>query len=91
MKTLMIKDLPLTEELGRKAMAEVRGGIGNQANATQQGNFQEMFAPVAVANGGNFAGSGPTNFQVTSNPTQDAWNYSDNSNNVGYGYPYYYL
>jgi len=27
MKTLMINDLPMTEELGRKAMAEVRGGM----------------------------------------------------------------
>ena len=27
MKTLMIKDLSVTEELGRKAMAEVRGGM----------------------------------------------------------------
>ncbi|NMG77452.1 hypothetical protein [Aromatoleum diolicum] len=27
MKTLMINDLPMTEELGREAMAEVRGGM----------------------------------------------------------------
>ncbi|BAL24499.1 hypothetical protein [Azoarcus sp. KH32C] len=27
MNTLMINDLPMTEELGRKAMAEVRGGM----------------------------------------------------------------
>lgn len=28
MKTLMIKDLPFTEELGSKALQNVRGGIG---------------------------------------------------------------
>jgi len=90
MTTLLIKDLPLTEELGRNAMAEVRGGVGNQANATQQGNFQEMYAPVAVANHAKFDGSGPVNFQVTSKPSQYAWNDSDSTNKFGYpGYHYY--
>ncbi|KON81117.2 hypothetical protein PA01_18580 [Azoarcus sp. PA01] len=51
---LIIKDLSLDKALDRKAMSSVRGGVGNQANATQQGNFQEMFAPVAVGNGANF-------------------------------------
>jgi hypothetical protein len=87
MKTLIIKDLSATEALSVKKLAAVRGGIGNQANATQQGNFQELFAPVAVANGASFAGSGPVNFQVTSNPTQDAWNDSYSKNKIGY--PYY--
>ena len=86
--TVIIKDLCVSKELDRKALCAVRGGVGNQANATQQLNSQEMFAPVAVANGANFAGSGPVNFQVTSNPTQNASNYSYSTNVQGY-YPYY--
>jgi len=86
--TLIIKDLSLDKALDRKAMSAVRGGVGNQANATQQGNFQEMFAPVAVANGADFSHSGPVNLQITSKPTQEAWNYSDSTNKIGY--PHYY-
>ena len=86
--TLIIKDLSASKELDRKSMSAVRGGNGNQANATQQGNSQELFAPVAVANGANFAGSGPVNFQVTSTPTQNASNFSYSTNVQGY-YPYY--
>ncbi|NMG16159.1 hypothetical protein [Aromatoleum bremense] len=87
---LIIKDLSLDKALDRKAMSSVRGGVGNQANATQQGNFQEMFAPVAVANGADFGGSGPVNFQVTSKPTQDAWNDADNTNKIRYSHYYPY-
>ncbi|NMG53994.1 hypothetical protein [Aromatoleum aromaticum] len=78
--TLTIKDLSLDKALDRKSMSAVRGGFFDQANATQQQNFQSMFAPVAVANGANFAGSGPVIIQVDSMPTQVASNDSDSKN-----------
>lgn len=78
--TVIIKDLALDKALDRKSMSAVRGGFFDQANATQQANFQSMFAPVSVANGANFAGSGPVIIQVDSNPTQNASNFSDSSN-----------
>jgi len=88
--TLIIKDLSLDKALDRQSMSAVRGGFLDQANATQQGNAQKMSAEVAVANFANFGGSGPVNFQVTSKPTQDAWNDSDSKNKFGYpGYHYY--
>ena len=80
--TLTIKDLALTEELDRKAMSAVRGGLANQANGTNQINTQAMFAPVKVGNGSYFGG--PVNIQVDSNPTQYASNYSTSSNSQGY-------
>jgi hypothetical protein len=83
--TLTIKDLALDKELGSAAMATVRGGFANQANGTQQGNMMELFAPVAVANGANFAGAGPVIIQVDSFPTQRASNYSSSSNSQGSG------
>jgi len=78
--TLIIKDLSLDKALDRQSMSTVRGGFLDQANATQQANFQSMFAPVAVANGANFAGSGPVIIQVDSMPTQTASNDSDSKN-----------
>jgi hypothetical protein len=83
--TLTIKDLALDKELGSEAMAAVRGGFANQANGTQQSNFMGMFAPVAVANGANFAGAGPVIIQVDSFPTQTASNSSSSSNSQGSG------
>jgi len=78
--TLIIKDLSLDKALDRRSMSAIRGGFFDQANATQQQNFQSMFAPVAVANGANFAGSGPVIIQVDSLPTQTASNDSDSKN-----------
>jgi hypothetical protein len=83
--TLTIKDLALDKELGCAAMATVRGGFANQANGTQQGNMMGLFAPVAVANGANFSGSGPVIIQVDSFPTQWASNSSSSSNSQGSG------
>ena len=90
--TLIIKDLSLDKALDRKAMSAVRGGFADQANATQQANGQQMSAAVEVANLANFAGSGPINFQVTSEPTQHASNDSYSKNRIGYShyYPAYY-
>lgn len=83
MTTLTIKDLSVTEQLDRKAMASVRGGLANQANGTNQGNFMNMFAPVSVANGAVFSGSAPVIIQVDSYPTQMASNGSASSNSLG--------
>ena len=80
--TLMIKDLDTAKELDRKAMSAVRGGNGNQANATQQSNLAKMIAPVAVGNNTDILG-GPVNFQVDSNPTQTLSNSSTSSNESG--------
>jgi hypothetical protein len=87
MKALTIKDLALDKELSGEAMSAVHGGIGNQANATQQGNTMALFAPVSVGNG--FFG-GPAIIQVDSNPTQSASNYSSSSNESfkGFGCAY---
>ena len=84
--TLTIKDLAITEELDRKAMSAVRGGLANQANGTNQANTQAMFAPVSVGNGSYFGGCAPVNIQVDSAPTQSAHNYSTSSNSQGYGW-----
>ena len=77
--TLMIKDLCTSKEIDGKAMSAVRGGQGDQANATGQSNFLAMLAPVSVANGANFSG-GPVIFQVDSNPVQNVSNESTSTN-----------
>ena len=77
--TLIIKDLSATKELDRAAMSAVRGGIGEQANATSQSNVLGMIAPVSVGNGSSFSG-GPVIFQVDSNPTQTATNDNTSTN-----------
>ena len=76
---LKINDLSITKELDGKAMSAVRGGQGDQANATGQSNFLAMLAPVSVANGATFSG-GPVIFQVDSNPVQTASNESTSTN-----------
>jgi hypothetical protein len=88
MKALTIKDLALDKELSGEAMSAVHGGIGNQANATQQSNFLGMKAPVSVGNGSIFGG--PAIIQVDSNPTQTASNDSTSSNDSfkGFGWAY---
>ena len=80
--TLLIKDLALDKALDGKTMAAVRGGLSNQANATQQSNTLAMFAPVAVGNGSFFGGT--SNLQVDSNPTQTASNSSTSNNFQGF-------
>ena len=77
--TLTIKDLSLDKELAAKEMSAVRGGIGDQANATGQSNILAMIAPVSVGNGSSFSG-GPVIFQVDSNPTQTATNDNTSTN-----------
>ncbi len=88
--TLIIKDLSTAKELDGKAMSAVRGGLGDQANATEQNNFLAMKAPVAVGNGSKIGG-GPINFQITSNPTQTGTNDSTSTNDKSldwyWGYP----
>ena len=79
--TLIIKDLSLDKELAAREMSAVRGGIGNQANATGQSNVLGMIAPVSVGN--DSCVSGPVTFQIDSNPTQTASNYNTSSNDSG--------
>jgi hypothetical protein len=76
--TLTIKDIALDKALDGKSMSAVRGGNGNQANATGQSNVGALFAPVYVANGSLIGG--PANFQVDSNPTQTLSNDSTSTN-----------
>jgi hypothetical protein len=76
--TLTIQDLSLDKELSGKTMSAVRGGNGNQANATGQSNIAGMIAGVAVGNGSTICG--PVNFQVDSNPTQTLSNTSTSDN-----------
>ncbi|APA88214.1 hypothetical protein BJG93_22795 [Paraburkholderia sprentiae WSM5005] len=45
MKTLMIKDLSVTEQLDSKAMRAVRGGFGSSYY-----NFSPVYAPTKVKN-----------------------------------------
>jgi hypothetical protein len=78
--TLTIKDLSSDKELDRKEMSAVRGGEGNQANGTNQGNFLGAIAPVSVANGAKFMGSGPVIIQVDSDVDQTGTNDSTSSN-----------
>jgi hypothetical protein len=80
---LTIKDLSLDKALDRKEMSAVRGGLGNQANATQQSNVMALFAPVHVGNGSEILG-GPVNFQVDSNPIQTATNSSTSTNDKSF-------
>lgn len=79
--TLMIHDLAFDRALDHPAMAAVRGGLGNQANATEQSNALKMIAPVSVGNGTSICG--PATFQVESNPTQTASNASTSTNDSG--------
>jgi len=85
MQILTIKDLSVIEDLDRKVLSAVRGGLANQANGTSQMNTQAMFAPVSVANGACFDG-GPVNIQVDSTPTQHASNTSTSTNAQGTGW-----
>jgi hypothetical protein len=85
--TLMIKDLALDKVLDRKAMSAVRGGNGNQANATGQSNVAAMLASVAVGNGSEISG-GPVNFQIDSHPTQTLSNSSTSTNDKSLSWLY---
>jgi hypothetical protein len=85
--TITIKDLSVSKELDHQAMSAVRGGLGNQSNATGQLNKQDICAPVSVGNGSEICG--PATFQVDSNPTQTATNYNTSSNEQGVGVSWY--
>jgi hypothetical protein len=84
MSTLSIKDLSRTDELDRRALSAVRGGVADLANATNQQNLQQMLAGVSVGNGSAFGG-GPATLQVESNPTQYAYNDSYSRNKLHFG------
>jgi hypothetical protein len=84
--TLIIKDLSLDKELNGKAMSAVCGGnnsVRSQENTTYQSIDQNLFAGVNVGPQA-YLGSGPVNFKIDSHPTQNASNYSDSSNSMGW-------
>jgi len=89
MHTLIIKDLSASRELDRDALVAVRGGAGDQANATSQSNVQHMVAAANVGNGSNF--HGPTTIQSDNTFDQTATNYNDAYNFKGFSiaYPLY--
>lgn len=89
MHTLIIKDLSASRELDREALVAVRGGNGDQANATSQSNVQHMAAAANVANG--LMAYGPVTVQSdnTFNQTATNDNYAFNFKGISIGYPYY--
>ena len=81
MHTLTIKDLSASLELDREAMGVVRGGQGDQANATSQANAQNMAAAANVGNGLVVGANSPVIIRSDNTFSQDA----DNSNTVANG------
>ena len=88
MHTLAIKDLPASVEIDRHALRAVRGGLGDQANATSQSNVQHMAAAANVGNGSYF--HGPTTIQSDNTFEQHARNdnYATNFKGLSIGLPY---
>jgi hypothetical protein len=80
MHTLMIKDLPASLELDRKAMKAVRGGADDQAIGTSQLNIQAMMAAANVGNGMKVGANSPVIIQSDNTFSQDADNTNDASN-----------
>ena len=76
MTTLHISDLSVSKELDAKAMSEVHGGQGDEANGTSQLNFQQMLAAANVGNGLKVGANSPVIIQSDNTFSQDA----DNSN-----------
>ena len=70
--TLIIKDLSASAELDHQAMTAVRGGLGDQAISTSQGNVQNMAAVANVGNASAFGG--PATIQSDNTFTQNAYN-----------------
>ena len=58
MHTLLIQDLPSSQELDAKAMQAVRGGADDQAIGSSQSNVQSMVAVANVGNGSIFGRAG---------------------------------
>ena len=78
MHTLLIQDLPASQELDAKAMQAVRGGADDQAIGTAQSNVQGMVAAANVGNGSVFGG--PANIQSDNTFDQHASNYNNATN-----------
>jgi hypothetical protein len=77
---LNISDLPVGEELDRKAMAAVRGGADDQAIGTSQTNLQAMMAAANVGNGMKVGANSPVIIQSDNTFSQDADNDNHASN-----------
>ena len=78
MHTILIQDLPSSQELDAKAMRAVRGGADDQAIGTSQSNVQVMAAAANVGNGSVFGG--PATIQSDNTFTQNASNYNSATN-----------
>ena len=89
MQTLTIKDLSSSLELDREAMLAVRGGQGDQANATSQQNLQQMAAAANVGNGSLFGGPATIQSDNTFDQTASNHNFAVNFKGLSIGYPYY--
>ena len=74
MHTLMMKDLPASLELDRKAMTSVCGGADDQAIGTSQLNLQAMMAAANVGNGLVVGANSPVIIQSDNTFSQDASN-----------------
>jgi hypothetical protein len=88
MHTLTIKDLSASVEIDRHALRAVRGGLGDQANATSQSNVQNMAAAANVGNGSIF--HGPATIQSDNTFDQYARNdnHAVNFKGLSIGLPY---
>ena len=93
MKTLIIKDLPVTEELDRRAMSAVRGGVAvlfpgfismDGTTLSMPFNPQQIINQTQTTfnqNGSNIAFADALQSQSTVTPTQNAKNIA----NVNFG------
>jgi hypothetical protein len=71
MKTLMIKDLSVTEQLDSKAMQAVRGGYGPSQYPSSYYSFSPVYAPTSIK-------TSATQQSICNNMNI----YSENGNNV---------
>ena len=75
---LIIKDLSVSAELDREAMAAVHGGQDNQAIGTAQTNAQGMAAAANIGNGSLFVGPATIQSDNTFNQYATNSNYATN-------------
>lgn len=80
--TLMIHDLPSSEELDRDAMAAICGGFGLLGFTPRNVINQELNALTLVGNGATFLG-GDTDLRVTNTYSQSASQLSDGGADLG--------
>ena len=90
MKTLMIKDLSITEELDSKAMSAVRGGFGpsvsyyNFSSVYAPNNSKKIDATQLISNELNQQNANGNNVALAAGitSTMDPWTQSSNNINA---------